>query len=115
MGCIITAHFLLTFFSCLLHYNHGSNDPTHTNTQENKMEAYEIRLELLKMAKDILMEDWHYKRMAVENVYFQKREIQMAQEYNQQVVEFPEPPLVPSSKEITELASKLNEFVSKRS
>lgn len=78
------------------------------------MEAYEIRLELLKMAKDILMEDWHAQRMAVENVYFQKREIQMSQEYNQQVVEFPEQPQVPSSKAITDLASKLNEFVSRR-
>jgi hypothetical protein len=78
------------------------------------MEAYEIRLELLKMAKDILMEDWHSKKQAIDSVYCQKRDIQMIQEYNQQVVEYPEIPAVPSSTAITELASKLNEFVSKR-
>jgi hypothetical protein len=78
------------------------------------MDAYEIRLELLKMSKDILMDDWHCKRNAIENVYFQTREIQMSQEYNQQVVDYPEVPEVPSSRDITELASKLNEFVSRK-
>lgn len=78
------------------------------------MEAYEIRLELLKMAKDLLMEDWHGKRQAIDNVYCQKRDIQMSQEYNQQVVEYPDIPPAPSSKEIIELAGRLNEFVSRR-
>ena len=79
------------------------------------MEAYEIRLELLKMSKDLLMEDWHSKRQAIENVYFQRRDIAMAQEYNQVVAEYPEMPPVPGSDEITALAGKLNEFVSRRS
>jgi len=78
------------------------------------MDAYEIRLELLKMAKDILMEDWNCQRQALELVYFQKRDIAMTQEYNQEVIEYPALPTVPSSVDITELASKLNEFVSKR-
>jgi hypothetical protein len=50
------------------------------------MDAYEIRLELLKMSKDLLMEEWHRKNMALENVYFQTREIAM-QSSNQTVVE----------------------------
>jgi len=78
------------------------------------MEAYEIRLELLKMAKDILMEDWNCQRQALELVYFQKRDIAMTQEYNQEVIEYPEIPPAPSSNAIIELASKLNEFVSRR-
>ena len=78
------------------------------------MEAYEIRLELLKMAKDLLMEDWHSKRQVIENVYFQKREIAMSHEYSKHVVEYPDLPPVPSSNEITEIAGKLNEFVSRR-
>jgi ubiquinone biosynthesis protein COQ9 len=79
------------------------------------MEAYEIRLELLKMAKDILMEDWYCKRNAIESVYSQKRDISMAQEYNRYVVDYPDIPEVPTSDNITALASKLNEFVSRRS
>ena len=78
------------------------------------MDAYEIRLELLKMSKDMLMEDWNSQRHALENVYFQKREIAMAQESNQTVVDYPPLPAVPSSNTITELANKLNDFVSKR-
>ena len=78
------------------------------------MDAYEIRLELLKMSKDLLMEDWNSQRHALENVYFQKREIAMAQESNQTVVDYPTLPAVPSSNTITELANKLNDFVSKR-
>jgi len=78
------------------------------------MDAYEIRLELLKMSKDMLMEDWNSQRHALENVYFQKREIAMAQESNQTVVDYPTLPAVPSSNTITELANKLNDFVSKR-
>ena len=78
------------------------------------MDAYEIRLELLKMRKDLLMEDWNSQRHALENVYFQKREIAMAQEYNQTVVDYPTLPAVPSGNNITELANKLNDFVSKR-
>ena len=78
------------------------------------MEAYEIRLELLKMAKDLLMEAWNGKRQALEIVYFQKRDIAMAVEYHQHVVDYPELPPVPSSNEITSLAGKLNEFVSRK-
>jgi len=76
------------------------------------MNAYEIRLELLKMAKDLLMEDWHAQRQALENVYFQKRDIAMTRDYNQEVVEFPQIPPAPKSDKITELASQLNNFVS---
>lgn len=78
------------------------------------MDAYEIRLELLKMSKDLLMEDWHGKRQAIDNVYSQKRDIAMAVEYHQHVVEYPELPPVPTSDEITSLAVKLNDFVSRK-
>ncbi|CAB4123028.1 hypothetical protein UFOVP29_187 [uncultured Caudovirales phage] len=78
------------------------------------MDAYEIRLELLKMSKDLLMEEWNRKHMALENVYYQKRDIAMAQEHNQYIVDFPELPPAVTSDNITELANKLNEFVSRR-
>jgi len=78
------------------------------------MDAYEIRLELLKMSKDLLMDEWNRKHMALENVYYQKRDIAMAQENNQHVVEYPELPPAITSDAITELANKLNEFVSRR-
>ena len=78
------------------------------------MDAYEIRLELLKMSKDLLMDEWNRKNMALENVYFQTREIAMSQEYNQRIVDYPELPPAVTSDAITELANKLNEFVSRR-
>lgn len=78
------------------------------------MEAYEIRLELLRMAKDLLMEDWHSKRQSIDNVWCQKRDIAMSDECSKHVVDYPEIPLIPSSDEITSLAGKLNEFVSRK-
>jgi hypothetical protein len=78
------------------------------------MEAYEIRLELLKMSKELLMEEWYCKRESIDKVYTQKRDIQMDLEYNKQVVEYPEIPSVPTSELIIELANSLNVFVSKR-
>lgn len=78
------------------------------------MDAYEIRLELLKMAQGLLMEEWHAKKTAIENVYFQEREIVMSKEYDRRVVKYPEIPSVPSSRDIADLASKFNQFVSRR-
>ena len=78
------------------------------------MDASGIRLELLKMAKDLQMEEWNSKRQALENVYFQTRDIAMAVEYHQHVVEYPDLPPIPTSDDIVALASKLNEFVSRK-
>jgi hypothetical protein len=51
--------------------------------------------------------------MALENVYFQTREIAM-QSSNQTVVDYPELPAAVTSDDITALAHTLNEFVSRR-
>ena len=78
------------------------------------MEAYEIRLELLKMAKEILMEDWQCHRQALENVYYQKRDVAMSDGGTREIVTYPDLPPAVTSDNITELANKLNEFVSRR-
>jgi len=78
------------------------------------MEAYEIRLELLKMAKDLLMEDWRLRHEALQNVYSQRRDMAMSREYNQVLVDYPELPSMPSSIDINNLATEFNTFVSKR-
>lgn len=69
---------------------------------------------LVGMTQDRLMEEWNRKHMALENVYYQKRDIAMAQEHNQYIVDYPELPPAVTSDNITELANKLNDFVSRR-
>jgi hypothetical protein len=79
------------------------------------MDAYEIRLELLKMSRDILMEDWSRRNSAVEYQYFQQREIAMRAEHNPEFVPYPTMPAAPTSSEITELARSFKDFVSSKS
>lgn len=77
------------------------------------MNAYEIRLELLKMSKDLLMEEWHARLRSAENVYFQQREIAMASEWKKEIVPALEIPEAVTVEKITELAGSLNDFVSR--
>jgi hypothetical protein len=76
------------------------------------MNAYEIRLELLKMAKNILFEAWITNKNALEQVYYQEREISMRDEIDEQVILYPQLPKPPTSDDITKLASDLDKFVS---
>jgi len=70
---------------------------------------FEIRLELLTLAKDILSEKTFAERNRLENDWFVKRELCVSQ--NKDAPPFPKSPTV-NEDEITDLAKKLNDFVS---
>ena len=70
---------------------------------------FEIRLELLNLAKDILTEKAFNERNRLEQDWFAKREYYQTQ--NKEAPAFPITPSVDET-EITELAKKLNDFVS---
>jgi hypothetical protein len=67
---------------------------------------YEIRLDLLRLAKDSLFEPFTFARLNKEQEFFAKREVDPNTPY-------PDMPAVPSTEDIIAEAKKLNEFVSK--
>jgi len=75
--------------------------------------GYKIRFDLLAMAKDILMEEWHRKCQANEQEYYQQVGIQ-DQTQSSVIVPYPQMPPAPGSKDIIGLAQQLNDFVSRR-
>lgn len=70
---------------------------------------FEIRLELLTLAKDILSEKVYSERNRLEQDWFAKREVCV--ENREPVPPFPKTTPINES-EIVELAAKLNDFVS---
>jgi len=72
---------------------------------------FEIRLELIAMAKEMLEQDYNTQREAI--LYRWYQECEAARANNQDVPNTPDLPLFPSSKQILEKANELNEFVSK--
>ena len=72
---------------------------------------FEIRLELIAMAKEMLEQDYSTQREAI--LYRWYQECEVARANNQVVPDTPDLPLFPSSKQILEKANELNEFVSK--
>lgn len=75
---------------------------------------YQIRFDLLNMANHLLMEQWYAKRNALEMEWNHKISCRERTGDNH-VVPFPEIPSAPTVDEITELASALNSFVSRKS
>ena len=73
---------------------------------------YEIRLELLKMAKEMLEQDYFAKREALQNEWNVK--VGIAERFNTDVPPFPTLPDVPTEQEVIIKASALNEFISKQ-
>jgi len=72
---------------------------------------YKLRLDLLSMAKELLMEDYHTKIHAIEQSY--KRQVDLisrSQGYTE--IEYPTLPPMPSAEDITSLAIKFNKFIS---
>ena len=67
---------------------------------------YEIRLDLLRLAKETLFEPYHCERSNLEQQWNAARDV------NPHAV-FPEMPLAPSTEDIIAQAKKLNEFISK--
>ena len=76
----------------------------------SNLTPFEIRLELLKMAKDMLNDDYYGKREVISNEYFTKVEI--AKINGGEMPVHPGFPAYPSETEIIAKAQTLNGFVS---
>ena len=76
----------------------------------SNMTPFEIRLELLKMAKDMLTEDYYGKREIVSNEYATRCEV--ARIHGTEVPTHPGFPAYPSEADIITKANALNGFVS---
>lgn len=74
------------------------------------MTPYEIRLELLKMAKDMLTDDFHTKRDALQQQWH--TQVDAAKIAGTSSPEFPAIPPFPTEEEIVKKAEALNQFVS---
>jgi hypothetical protein len=80
---------------------------THTHKEENMSKTpYEIRLELLKMANDILVTPIYQKRQAMSDEYHSK-----LTDANRGTLPFPEMPEFPSSVDIIGKAEELKKFI----
>jgi hypothetical protein len=74
------------------------------------MTPFEIRLELVKLAKEMLSEEYHSKRMMLEHEW--SNEVAMALDSKR---EPPKAPILPnyfSENDVIEKALRLNEFIS---
>ena len=76
----------------------------------SNMSPFEIRLELLKMAKDMLNDDYYGKREVISNDWSTK--VESARHAGQTPPEHPGYPNYPSESEIIAKAQVLNGFVS---
>ena len=76
----------------------------------SNLTPFEIRLELLKMAKDMLNDDYYGKREVISNEYFTRVEI--AKINGGEMPVHPGFPAYPSETEIISKAQTLNGFVS---
>ena len=74
------------------------------------MTPYEIRLELLKMAKDMLTDDYHTKRDALNQQWHSQ--VDAAKIAGSPSPDFPALPAFPTEDEIVKKAEALNQFVS---
>jgi hypothetical protein len=79
--------------------------------------GYEIRLELLKMAKEMLEQDWHAHRDTVMSDYSNRVSLAHHKVENDQEVDYPSMPTFrpfPTEAEIISKARVLNEFINQR-
>ena len=74
------------------------------------MTPYEIRLELLKMAKDMLQDDYHTKRDSLQQQWH--TQVDSAKIAGTQSPDYPALPAFPTEEEIVKKAEALNQFVS---
>jgi len=82
--------------------------------------GYEIRLELLKMAKEMLEQDWHAQREAVMTDYntrvsFAHAKGEAAGFQNAELPNAPTFKMFPTESEIIAKAKTLNEFINQKS
>ena len=74
------------------------------------MNAYHIRLELLKMAKDMLTEDYYGKREIVNNSW--QTDLESSRLKGSDLPKHPGFPDYPTEDEVIKKATQLNHFVS---
>ena len=74
------------------------------------MTPYEIRLELLKMAKDMLTDDYHTRHDALQQQWH--TQVDAAKIAGTSSPDFPALPPFPTEDEIVKKAEALNQFVS---
>jgi len=74
------------------------------------MNAYHIRLELLKMSKDMLTEDYYGKREIVNNSW--QTDLESARLKGSDLPKHPGFPAYPTEDEVIKKATQLNHFVS---
>lgn len=72
---------------------------------------YELRLSLLTMAKELLMEEYYTKRDKIISTW--ERECAYATQFGNKPAQYPDLPTFPTEEEIIKKASALNNFVSK--
>lgn len=77
---------------------------------QKNLSPYEVRLELLKMAKDMLVEDYYGSREKISNEWALKADI--AKVHGNPIPEHPGYPAYPTEAEIIAKATALNGFVS---
>jgi hypothetical protein len=76
----------------------------------SNMTPFEIRLELLKMAKEMLEQDYYGNREKISNEYAAKCDY--AKIHGQPIPEHPGYPSFPSETDVIKKATELNGFVS---
>lgn len=76
----------------------------------SNMTPFEIRLELLKMAKDMLSDEYYGKREQISNDWQMK--VESAKQNGSTIPDHPGFPAIPSETEIITKATALNGFVS---
>ena len=74
------------------------------------MTPYEIRLELLKMAQQLLIDDFYSKKEVIVNQWH--TQVEMAKISGTESPPHPELPKFPTEEEIVKKAEALNQFVS---
>ena len=76
----------------------------------SNMTPFEIRLELLKMAKEMLEQDYYGNREKISNEY--NARVDAAKLHAQPIPDHPGFPAFPSETEVIKKATELNSFVS---
>jgi hypothetical protein len=76
--------------------------------------GYEIRLELIKMAKEMLEQDWHAQRDGLIQEWHASREVYAGETTPRDLKPFPTFKPFPTEEEIIKKAKVLNEFVAQR-
>lgn len=79
--------------------------------------GYTIRLDLLKMAKEMLEQEWHAQRDAVQTDYNNRVSMVFSLKENGQLADLPSMPAFdtfPSTGQIVAKASALNEFINQK-